>query len=64
MTIMLKSKHFKVGHSELNVLKQLEFSDGIVPYLESQLLLRNSLPEEQLDARIKKVGKLHLELKK
>ncbi|GEM_PF-5788950 len=61
---MLKSKHFKISPSELDVFKQLDLSDGIVPYLESQILMRNSLPEEQLDARIKKVGKLSLELKK
>lgn len=61
---MLKSRHFKISPSELDMSKQLDFSDGIVPYLESQMLLRNSLPEEQLDARLKKAGKIGLELKK
>lgn len=61
---MLKSKNFKIGQSELDVLKQLELREGIVPFLEHQLQMRNALPEEQLDARLKKVGKINIELKK
>lgn len=61
---MLKSKNFKIGQSEMDVLKQLELSDGIVPFLEHQLQMRNALPEERLDARLKKAGKISLELKK
>ncbi len=60
----MKSKNFKTGTSDMNVLKQLDMQEGIVPYLESQLLLRNSLPEEHLDMRLKKAGKLNVELKK
>ncbi|MBI4149973.1 hypothetical protein HY488_01060 [Candidatus Woesearchaeota archaeon] len=60
----MKSKNFKIGHSDVNVMKQLELSEGIVPFLESQLLMRNALPDEQLDLRLKKANKLNLELKK
>ena len=58
----MKSKNFKIENSE--VIQHLEQKDGIVPFLESQLLMRNSLPEEQLEMRLKKVGKFSLELKK
>jgi len=59
---MMRSKNFKMEESKLDITKRLE-PEGIMPFLESQLLMRNSLPDEQLEIRLKKASKLGLELK-
>ena len=61
----MKSKNFKLGNNnELDVMKQLDLQEGVVRHFENELLLRNSLPEQPLDVRLKKVGKLNVELRK
>ena len=61
----MKSKNLKIGvNNGIDALKKLELQEGVVHHLEQQRLLRDELPNEPLDKRLKKAGKIDFSLNK
>ena len=61
---MMRSKNFKIGSAEFDLLKALDLHEGVVSHLDRMKDMRDSLEYEKLGPRLQRVSKSKLELLK